>query len=32
VRGRVVLSGTAESLVLRAWRSFLAVAVRESGA
>jgi len=32
LRGRVVLSGTAESLVLRAWRSFLAVAVRESGA
>jgi hypothetical protein len=32
LRGRVALSGTAESLLLRAWRAFLAVAVRKSGA
>ena len=31
LRGRVVLSGTAESLALRAWRRILAVAVRETG-
>jgi putative peptide zinc metalloprotease protein len=31
LRGRVVLSGKAESLALRAWRRVLAVAVRESG-
>ena len=31
LRGHVVLSGTAESLAVRAWRRIVAVAVRESG-
>jgi len=32
VRGRVVLRGDAISIVARVWRSFLAIAIRESGA
>jgi putative peptide zinc metalloprotease protein len=32
LRGRVVIKGSAESLAARAWRSVLAVLVRESGA